>query len=775
MQLSYNWLTELLPNLSAAPAEIAEILTMHSFETTVTGTVAIDPHVRTARITRLIPHPNADRLQLAEIDIGQGGRLTVVCGAPNISIGSIVAYAAPGARIVEDSGSRFTLAKATIRGQESAGMLASPRELGLGSHHTGVLLLPVDTPVGTPLSSHIPPDTLLDADVTPNRAHDCMSHLGIARELAALLELTVAEPTARPLPAGPPPDWEVTVENPIDSPRYLGIPVSNVSIDDSPLWLQARLFAVGQRPINNVVDITNYVMFEQGNPLHAFAADRLPAKHIAVRSAHTGEIITTLDGKQLRLQPRQLVIDSGGTAVAVAGIIGGSGTNVAAGTRNLLLEAANFRAYAIQQTSAELRLATESSKRFARGLSPVTAAAAAARAVTLLTDLAGGQPLGLIDRYPHPIRRTRITFRPARVSAVFGSAVSSPVLAGILTRLRCAVEEETHAVWHVTPPPDRLDLTGEHDLIEEAVRVRGFENIPARSPDRQHRRRVPRTVTIREQIRDALASAGSVEVYNRPFEKMQIARKLGISTDAAVAIANPIGPEQAYLRISLLPRLLDNLLANKGEVRLAHSSRSRNVFEIGTVWRTGEGGKIPGVIEEEYAAAVLVDGRDAAALAGSILQLFKTNDTAMQTVSVGRCAPAALTALKLPATIQCLEINISQLLMHLNEEPVYQPPSPVAVKTYQPISKYPPAYRDISLLVAPGTSAEQVQGIIERAGGVLVADTDLFDVYDGDEKTSYAFHIKYQSDSRTLSDDEITAAHQRICAALAAEIGAEIR
>lgn len=779
MRISFRWLSELLPGLTATPAEVAEILTMHSFETAVAGKLTIDPRTVVAKIIKLERHPKADRLRLATVTTGRG-TVRLVCGAANISEGDLVPCALPGAKLYDDNGREFILKEVEIRGERSAGMLASPRELGLGDDARGIYILPPDVPPGTKLCDHLPADTILEADITLNRAHDCQSMLGIARELGCLLNLSVAEPRDMPLPGDSLTNWILEVIDPADAPRYLGVLIEGITLAPSPLWLQARLWVCGARPLNNVVDITNYVLFEQGNPLHAFDAAMLPEPRIIVRRARRREQIRALDGQRYSLAANHLVITSGGTPHAIAGIIGGLGSEVKNSTRAVFLEVANFQPHCIQRASAELKLITESSRRFARGLSPALVAFAARRALLLLQQYAAGTARGFVESYPNPQDVPVIAFRPSQVEHLSQLKVAAPQQADILKRLRCTVDQ-ARIPWRVTPPPDRLDLTAEHDLAEEIIRVVGLEKIPNAALAKHPQSPWPRVVQVREYLRDTLVSAGLTEVYNRPFEHERYVNILGQTAAHALAIANPAAPELAVLRTSLLPQLCANLVANKGEVRRRHSRAGRSLFEISTVWHTGEGRRVNGVVEEEHVAAVMVDDLDPAALVAAALAGLGVAEAPDTYVIIGEFAAATLMALKLPQGIRFFSINLTDLLPRVPESFHYEPFTVMSTTKYQAPSPFPPNFRDLSLLVPPHTSTQAVREVIVRAGAPLLTKVELFDEYtppsvrDGSHRKSFSFHLTYQAPDRTLTDTEIAAAQRHIATALKEKMDVQIR
>jgi phenylalanyl-tRNA synthetase beta chain len=782
MRVSYHWLSELLPRLSESPAAVAELLTMHSYETALVREQRIDRRILTARISVLKPHPNADRLRLATVDTGTSP-VTVVCGAPNISEGDIVPFAPPGSQLSDEHGHSVRLVKARIRGVESTGMLASVRELGLGVVHDGIYLLPPDTPVGKPLAEYIPDDTLLDLDLTPNRAHDSYSHLGVARELAAILRLEVAEPDLigklEKLA-----EWSITVADPADTPRYLASVLEDIRIEPSPLWLQARLWAVGAKPINNVVDVTNYVLFELGNPTHAFDAGKLSSKTIGTRLAKPGETIAALDGNTYALTADDLVVTAGGP-IAIAGAIGGAATQVDGATTKVVLEAANFRGYQIQETDRRLKLGPESAVRFKKGITPQLAEVAARRAIKLLQELAGATYRGTCDHYPRPGRPTIISLNPAQVTRIAGVSIAPDETKAALQRLRCRVDDK-NTTWAVAVPSDRLDLAAEHDLVEEVIRLIGLEKIPAKSPGPVAEEQLSGLAAWRELVRDTLWQLGHTETYNFSFgdEKANELTQWPPST-APVAVANPPSPEQRYLRGSLVPQIAQQLLRNRAE--LIRPQAERSLFEVGTVFRSGEGAVVPGVVEEERVAAVTI-GSDslprARAAARAVVELFGLTEETDKFGGAASCPPPARLVKKLRQPVAYFELSLTRLAAHTKVIPVYRPKMPGDMATYQPIAKYPAVYRDISVLVDHPIGIERVQEVIERAGGELVVEVDLFDVYDAaadstattaSPRQSLAFHLTYQSRKKTLTDDEVDKRQHAIVTALKKELGADIR
>lgn len=639
-------------------------------------------------------------------------------------------------------------------------------------------------------------DTILDTEMTPNRAHDALSHIGVAREIAALYHLTTQEPT---LPALPEPQhnidgFTVEVADEADTPRYINILMRGAKAGISPLWLQARLLACGLRPINTIVDISNYVLLEYGQPNHAFDTAKLPGKKTSVRRAHAGETITLLDGKIVELPIDALVITSNDQPIALAGIMGGQGTQVGEDTTDLLLEIANFRPYVIQQTAAALALRTEASARFAKGLSPSLVAPGAARLVSLLQELTGASVAGVIDYYPAPVTAQAIPFSPDRVQKAVGTPMAPATAQQALERLRLTVDT-TAKPWRVTPPLDRLDLVGEHDLVEEVIRLEGLEAIPATPlPAPTVYPSEPADPLWREIIRDVLVNRGFTETFNVSFEPAALASLMG-NRDLHIETSNPLAPEQRYLRTSLLPGLVANFVANKDDFHKKFASQVKALFEIGHVFAPSEDpqARVAGIDEEEHLAGMLIGTKtDAARVVEAILievGLARTSDIVIcETV-----LPAAVIGkMKYRLPVAAFELNLSALYARAPKpsfelrtlaELAGDRQEPAEIQ-YKEFSRYPSILRDISLLVEEAVTPDQAQEIIERVGGKLVVDSELFDEFQPSEASAklgsppqkgLAFHVEYQALDRTLSVAEIEPIHNRIIEALEAEINAQIR
>lgn len=781
MRISYNWIKELLPDLWDSPQKVAELLTMHSFETEKVDEISIDPKVTIAKIVKIAPHPNADRLRLVTVDTSER-KAKVVCGASNINVGDIVPYSPEGTTLRDEEGKLFKLKKANIRGEESAGMLNSPRELGLGDWHGGIYLLPTDTPIGDALADYIKDDVILEADIEPNRAHDCLSHLGVAREIAAIKNLDVKEPEVAKLLTDKLADWTLNIANSTDTPRYQGTLFSGVVIASSPLWLQARLWAMGAKPINNVVDISNYVMFETGNPTHAFDTAQLPAKEIGVRRAKAKETFTTLDEEKHELNEDDLVVTSADLPIALAGLMGGLSSQVSESTKDILLETANFKPYLIQATSARLKKDTESSARFKKGITSDLVEHASARATQLLVELAGATAVGVIEHYPDEVEAKVVSYDPKRVSNLAGITIDDSEIKDALESLRCQIETGG-SNWKVTIPFDRIDLIGAHDLSEEVIRLIGLDRIEAKDPTISVTPTVlPDRVQWRESIRALLVNSGFTETLNYSFEDEKILQKLDAVPDrqTRVKLTNPPAPERTYMRQSLVPQLMRNVITNKAEMTKKFTKTEKALFEIGQVFIEGEGGKVPGIVEREHVAGVVV-GNGGENIVGqavsAITKLLGITDDGGYIASIESLPVDSPIAKKIGQAITYFELDLDKIVLEAEARPGFELKPRTDKPQYQAPSKYPAVYRDLSLLVGHDVSIEQVQELIVRVGGETVLDVDLFDTYEpeGSNKKGLAFHIAYQSKTKTLTDEEIAKLHNSIVATLQEDLAVELR
>jgi phenylalanyl-tRNA synthetase beta chain len=818
MKVSLKWLRDYI-DVKLTAGELAESLTMAGLEVKGTQTIGGTwDNVVIGEVIALNPHPNADRLKLATVDLGTE-QVTTVCGAPNISLGQRVTFAHIGARLIDPhTGEAIVLKPAKIRGVASEGMVCSEKELGISESHEGILVLPPEAPIGAPLGAYLG-DVIFDLDVTPNRP-DCLSVIGIAREIAAL--------TGEPLRL-PEIHYEET-EKSVDSfasvdivdpdlcPRYCASLVTGIKIAPSPGWLQQRLNSCGMRPINNVVDVTNYVMLEYGQPLHAFDYNKLKGRQIIVRRAGNGETITTLDGSERALNPDILVIADKEEAVAVAGIMGGLNSEVTDKTDTILLESANFNQATIRRGCSHLQFQSEASIRFDKGLNSGLPLLPLKRATQLLLELAGGRAAkGIIDVYPGKSEPKLISLTTREVKRLSGLKVNIDEILKVLKALGFECQEgDSGSQILVSVPYWRSDIKCSADLVEEVVRIIGYEKIPITrlsSPLPQQKSKLSPTAqqsNLREKLCNILTGFGFQEILTYSLVSLEKLQKLSPKLELKLPplkVANPMSREQEYLRTSLRAGLLSTLAHNQ-----KFEQAGIRLFEIGKVFlpqhppviaseakQSQEERELPQ--EKEVFCAVLSGARaelswqadkelldffDAKGIVENLLnQLglktsFDIGDD--ETLFPGRRAniiveddkvgivgdlhPKVTQAFELSNTICLIEIDLEKVLTKLT-----------GAKEYQPIPRFPSVTRDIALVIDEQVSYRSVEEIIQSFP--LVTKVTLFDLYRGEQiaegKKSFAIRIVYQSPSHTLTDEEVDQTQEQMLARLHQELGANLR
>jgi len=799
MKVSFNWLRELV-EVVPTPVELADRLTMAGLE--VEGVEEIRPtftQVVVGRIQAIDPPPRGERVSLCRVDVGKTV-VPILCGAPKVAVGLRVAVALPGAEL---PGGR-QIQEALIGGARSVGMLCSEKELGLGEDGAGLLILDERATPGIDLAQVLQlHDHILEVAVTANRG-DCLSHWGMAREVAALTGAALRLKAVRPREGTTSIQdlTAVTVKAADLCPRYAARVIQGVSIGSSPFWLRRRLVLSGLRPINNVVDATNYVLLEMGQPLHAFDHARLEGWRIVVRRAVKGERIVTLDGVERPLEPGMLVIADAVRPVAIAGVMGGLATEVTGTTKNLLLESALFQPVSIRRTAKALTLSSESSYRFERGVDPEGVDRALDRVAALIVGLAGGQVArGLIDIQAARRRRTSLRLRVERVRQVLGGAVALPEVGRVLRRIQCRVKPQGSKVLAVAPPSHRLDLTREIDLVEEVARLRGFDQIPTSRPASEVR---PAGVSsfwgIERQMRRLLTARGFQETVNFSFTREELLDKLRLPADDPrrhlLRIRNPLGGE-AVLRSILLPSLLENLVLNE-----SRGSRDAKLFEIARVFRPQPGAAAP--VEVRTVAVVAAGDRlpawwgtkgervDFYDLKGVVETLDKIVGVSLALraaadipylhpgqqaeVVLEGDAVGSIGALH-PEVIRNFDLKTVAVAMEIDLDRLDRDRKPQA--RYSLLPRYPGVFRDMAVVVPERMRAAEVEGAIRRAGGALVEGVRPFDVYRGEPvpegKKSLAFSIQYRAADRTLTDEEVATIHRKILEAVERDLGGVLR
>ncbi len=798
MRVPLSWLQEFV-DITVPLPELAQRLTDAGLEVAAIERTGDWHNVYVGRVVALERHPNADHLLLATVDFGRG-YLQVVCGAPNVAVGQKVPLALEGARVTDpQTGQPVTVRRAVIRGVESAGMICSERELGISDDHSGIMVLPEDAPVGTPLSQYLG-ETVLELEVRPHRP-DALSVLGVAREVAALTGQKVREPSLDYEEVGEPARRRVSVEvaEPALCPRYVAGLIEGVRVGPSPSWMQNRLRAAGLRPINNVVDVTNYVMLEMGQPLHAFDFHKLEGRRVVVRRAQEGETLELLDGTLASLTPDMLVIADARRPVAVAGVMGGANSEVDPRTTTVLLESAHFHGPSIRRTAQALKVRTEASLRFEKGLSRHLPMYAARRAMRLLLQLCGGQAAaGLVDVFPGKVRDTRIAVSRRRLATVLGLDLPPAQVRQALALLGFSCRWTPPDTYVVRVPYWRTDVRIQDDVAEEVARILGYDRLPTALPRGTIPPAEPQPLQeFRERVRDALAASGLQEVITYPLmDRESLAQALSPQEWAAhppLRVANPMSRELEYLRTTLRPGLLRALARN-----LRVRPTLPGLFEVGRVFLPRPD-DLPQ--EAEMAAAVMggvrpdrwgrpteepidlfdLKGHLEAALHHLGIRarfrptahpVFLEGQTAVimageETVGLlGQVHPQVARHFQIEGPAFLFELALERLLP-------YVPP----VQRYRPFSRFPPVREDLALVVDADVPAQAVQELIEASP--LVVSAQLFDVYTGPPvppgKKSLAFTLTYQALDHTPTAEEVAREREAILARLRESLGAVLR
>jgi phenylalanyl-tRNA synthetase beta chain len=785
MKIPYGWIREFV-DLGLGPAEAADRLVNAGIE--VASVAPLAPAGLTGvvvgeieAIERELGESDGHRLVLCRVSTGRA-RYRVVCGAPNAAPRVRAAFAPPGA--VLPGGRRITAA--TIRGVESQGMLCSERELGLGDEHeAGLLVVDGQAPPGADLIASLGlEDTVLDIEVTPNRP-DCLSVIGIARELAALTggALRVAPVRLRESDE-PASAWaRARIDAPDLCARFTARVISGVAVGPSPAWMAARLRAVGLRPISNVVDVTNYVLWERGHPLHAFDRDAVAGGSIVVRRARAGEPFTTLDGQVRALTEAMLVIADPDKAIGLAGVMGGAVSEVSARTTRVLLESAYFAPASIRRTSRALGLLTDAAYRFERGADIEGLVEASARAAQLIAELAGGTVArGLIDVYPAPRPRPRVPLRMARVARVLGVAPAPSEAVQILRSLGLVVGERGGDV-EVEVPAFRRDLAMEDDLVEEIIRVWGYDRIPSAAPTGAIQLVTqPDTFRQERQVRDALAAAGLTEVMTYTFSDPGLAAALpALDEDEPMRLLNPLSQEASLMRRHPLEGVLPAVALN-----LRHQQAAVSVFEIGRTYGHGPAGvreprwaviAVAGARHRPawWAPAESVDVYDAKGYAEHLLDTMGLRARADRAFTAAGLEPDSTGALLVQGQTAAI---FGEVAAAVRERLGIAPPVfaamipldvvaglPPAAGRYEPLPRYPSVTRDVAFAIDAdqALTAEIIEAALAAEGGPLLREVTLFDVFRvPDGRRSLAWRLVFQAGDRTLTDDEVNAIHARM-------------
>ncbi|MFI5283104.1 MAG: phenylalanine--tRNA ligase subunit beta [Candidatus Dormibacterales bacterium] len=793
MRISYEWLGDFVDLEGVTPKDAAEVLTRLGVE--VESMLTIDlSQIVIGKILEQVPHPKSrSPLWVHQVDLGDRVQ-QIIAGAPNAVAGSLVPVALPGVTVPNGK----LVKDMAIAGYKAEGMLCSASELLLGDDHSGILLLDSGSP-GEPLTSVIPSQAIMEAEITSNRP-DCMGHLGVARELAAGLDRPLkkdfmpaftgtANPPGRDL-------VKISIENPDLCSRYIGAVIKNVSVAPSPGWLQRRLRACGVRPINNLVDITNYVLLEYAQPLHVFDLAKLTAGEIHVRQARKLERLLCLDGIERELTPEMLVIADAQHAVAIAGVIGGEPTAVTDSTTDVLLEAATFNGPSVRQTARALGIRTEASARFERGLPPELAQAGARRAALLIAELAGGSVhRDWADVYPRPQEPVRINLRPAMVDEVLGMHVPIEESEAILKRLNFHVQVLPEGEWNVLPPVFRLDATIPEDLVEEIGRVYGYDRVPPTLPGRRRSKWIASQPSLDRRLdvaRDVLSGAGFTETWNPALVSGRELESLRIAAHA-MRVSNALSDDMDTLRTSLMPSLLHTVALNRDQ-----GASEVRVYEIAKAFLAQVGDRNGQPQEPLRLAAVATAGTSAesgrqafyalkAVLASCVQSLTAPLCTyqraSAQLFHPGRCAAVILDGRQLgylgelhPAVTGSVKLEGRVVGFEIDVEPAL---AAAGVLRAQPLPKFPGVDRDLAVVVEDHVTAGALLASVKESGGSLLKMARPFDEFRGAQvpagHKSIAFALTFRSPERTLTDAEVDRVMSEMRNDLQKRHGARVR
>ncbi len=794
MKVSISWLKDYI-DIRMDAADLADALTMAGLEVeSVSNRYAYLQTVVVGGVMEVRPHPNADKLTICRVDTGDRS-YTVVCGAPNVSEGMLAPLAMPGTVFPDGS----QLDQSVIRGEKSEGMLCSDMELGLGTDSSGIMALDSSFNVGDRLAHALGlEDTVFEFDLTPNRP-DCLSVIGIAREIAAIQNTALKYPdysladkknTISALTS-------VRIEAPDHCPRYTARLVENIVLKPSPFWMQDRLLSVGLRPINNIVDITNYVLMETGQPLHAFDFDQLTQNRIVVKTAADGDKFVTLDQKERPLNHQMLMICDGEKPVAVGGVMGGLNSEIEDTSRRVLIESAYFNPVSIRKTSKTLGLATDASHRFERGVDPEGTVRAVNRAAKLMVELGEGTLIeGIIDEYPQPQTINRVSLSVERTHRLLGIHPDGNQIKELLESIEFKVEkmipegEDQRLI--VVPPSFRVDISRPEDLMEEVARLAGYNNIPTTFPAMPAEARPPaRYMDLRNRLKGLMTGAGFTEAITYSFVAEASCDRLRLKKKDPrrnlIHILNPLIEDQAVMRTSLVTGLVETAVYN-----IDQQIKNIKIFEIGKVFIKTESQDLP--LEPEFLAALWTGSRDEASwhgreipcdfydikgVAEGLIHPLKIDNIRFTALPendcdytrpgysaqilaaeteigvVGEIHPQVREAFDLRQPAYIFELDLDKIISLI-------PPT----RNSRPIPKFPAIYRDITVIIDRSVETQTVLGAVEKNREDLVESLHLFDVFEGEPiaagKKSVSFRVTYRSADKTLEDEDVNDLHKSI-------------
>lgn len=815
MNISLNWLKDYIKT-DLSVDEICEILTSIGLE--VAGyekTESIKGGLRglvIGEVKTCEPHPDSDHLHLTTVDLGDGRLTPIVCGAPNVAAGQKVVVATIGT-ILYDGDKEFVIKKSKIRGKESEGMICAEDEIGIGQDHAGIIVLPGNVKAGTPAAEYynITEDYTIEIDITPNRA-DGASHLGVARDLAAYLKQKQDISYTLPSVDGFRSDSNtsgisIQVERPEACRRYAGVTIEGVEIKESPEWLRTRLKAIGLNPINNVVDITNYILFELGQPLHAFDKDKIKGNKVVVKSFPAGTLFTTLDGVERTLHEDDLMVCNAEEPMCIAGVFGGLDSGITGNTRNVFLESACFDPVFVRKTARRHGLNTDASFRFERGTDPNIVIYALKRAALLIKEVAGGKiTSGIIDIYPEPVQDFEVEIKYAHVDRLIGKKIGIPQIKKILESLEIKIVRETAEGLLLHIPPYRVDVRREADVIEDILRIYGFNNIevPAKVNSTLSYSQKPDDYQLKDRISNLLAANGFNEIMNNSLTRAGYFEGLeSFKPENTVMLFNPLSSDLNAMRQSLLFGGLETIAYN-----INRKSTNLRLFEFGKVYtfHKKEGENHLKQYSEENRLAVFISGNKNTeswnakesktdfytlkAYAEMILQNLGFNPAQLATeedsrdiyreglvysqngkhiMSLGVIHPKLTKSFDIPQEVYYADFSWENMLKALKNHQII----------FKPMPRFPSVRRDLALLLDKKITFKEVKELALRTEKTLLKSVSLFDVYEGEKlgpgKKSYAVSFTLQDEEKTLTDKQIDKIMNKLMGAYQHLLGAEIR
>ncbi|MDA9555182.1 phenylalanine--tRNA ligase subunit beta [Pelobium sp.] len=798
MKVSYHWLKQFI-DTNKTPEEFSSILTAIGLEVESLEKVQAIPGglegLVIGRVIECEQHPNADRLKVTKVDVGGADLLQIVCGAPNVVAGQKVVVATVGCTVYPTHGEPFAINKSKIRGESSEGMICAEDEIGLGESHAGIMILPEDAQIGVLAKDYfkLNDDYVFEIGLTPNRA-DAASHLGVARDLAAYLQLPLIKPSVDDFKIdNQTSKIKVEVLNTDAAPRYSGISISGVNVQDSPQWLKEKLAVIGVRSINNIVDVTNYILHDLGQPLHAFDADEIKGDKVVVKKCDAGTVFKTLDGIDRTLSADDLMICNSEEPMCIAGVFGGVKSGVKESTKNIFLESAYFHPVSVRKTAKRFGLKTDASFRFERGTDPEITVFALKRAALLIKEVAGGEiSSDIFDYYPNPVAPFSVELTFEHVQKLIGKAISKEEITSIIKALGIEVKQETETQLSLAVPTYKVDVTRPVDVIEEVLRIYGYDHIeiPQKVNASLNVSVKPDKETMQNSISEILTANGFFEILSNSLTKSAY----GSSLEESVKILNPLSSDLDVMRQSMLYSGLEAVAYNQNR-----KNADLKLYEWGKTYHI-----VDAKYQERNHLAIFMSGKfDAeqwnqsskaisfyhlkAVIDGILkrlnivnLQSDEINDAqfsfgieykrgAKVLVKFGAVANAELKKTDVNKPVFYADFDWDMLLMLVKSNKI----------TYKEVSKFPAVRRDLSLLLDQSVKFETLKRIAFKAEKSLLKEVNVFDVYQGDKlpagKKSYALSFILQDEEKTLEDKQIDSIMQKFITNFGKELGAEIR